>query len=168
MPGTGSSKFSAYVTELDDLSRRARRSTGRVEPWQQTVEASVMDTADDIAYAIHDLEDFHRVGVLQHATVAAELRHVADAGARPGGAADAELYAEIRLPGRSLETLRRRMHLKDSWVIDDEAFALAVRKVRKELVDGLLAVPFDGSVEAEQAVAGFCARWTRGWWTRSA
>ena len=26
-----------------------------------------MDTADDIAYAIHDLEDFHRVGVLQQA-----------------------------------------------------------------------------------------------------
>ena len=32
-----------------------------------------MDTADDIAYAIHDLEDFHRVGVLQQAGVAAEL-----------------------------------------------------------------------------------------------
>ncbi len=32
-----------------------------------------MDTADDIAYAIHDLEDFHRVGVLQQGSVAAEL-----------------------------------------------------------------------------------------------
>jgi dGTPase len=32
--------------------------------------------------------------------------------------------------------------------------------VRVELVDGLLAVPFDGSVAAEQALARFSARWT--------
>ena len=29
------------------------------------------------------------------------------------------------------------------------------------MVDGLLAAPFDGSIEAEQDVAGFSARWTR-------
>jgi dGTPase len=33
--------------------------------------------------------------------------------------------------------------------------------VRAELADGLLAAPFDGSIEAEQAVARFSARWTR-------
>jgi dGTPase len=161
MPGTGSSKFSAYVTEINDLRQAREPFEGRIEPWQQTVEASVMDTADDIAYAIHDLEDFHRVGVLQHATVAAELGTWQAQALDLAGLSDAELDAEIRMPGRSLEILRRRMHLKDSWVMSDEAFAQAVRKVSKELVDGLLAVPFDGSVEAEQEVAGFSARWTR-------
>ena len=33
-----------------------------------------MDIADDIAYSLHDLDDFHRAGVLQHASVAAEFR----------------------------------------------------------------------------------------------
>ena len=41
------------------------------------------------------------------------------------------------------------------------AFSDAVEHVREELVDGLLAAPFDGSVEAEQSVSRFSARWTR-------
>jgi len=160
-PGTGAAKFSAYVTEFEDLVQARAPYEGRVESWQQTVEASVMDTADDIAYAIHDLEDFHRVGVLQHATVAAELGTWLSEGLDLAGLSRAELTAQQRRPGRSLESLRRRLHAKDSWAVNDDAFAAAVLKVRSELVDGLLAVPFDGSVEAEQAVAGFSAKWTR-------
>src|SRR5690349_11992399 len=72
-PAAGSAKFGAYVTELPDLLHARTPFAGRVADWQQTVEASVMDTADDIAYAIHDVEDFHRVGVLQQGSVAAEL-----------------------------------------------------------------------------------------------
>ena len=110
-----------------------------------------MDTADDIAYAIHDLEDFHRVGVLQQAGVAAELtgwaKHAGDSG-----------------PGADLERLRRRLRDKDSWAYDDDAFAAAVARVRDDLVDGLLAVPFDGSMAAERAVAEFSARGRRASW----
>src|SRR3954454_12187076 len=69
----GSLKFGAYSTEVDDMIAARAPFAGRVADWQQTVEASVMDTADDIAYAIHDLEDVHRVGVLQQGAVAAEL-----------------------------------------------------------------------------------------------
>src|SRR6185295_1581968 len=72
-----------------------------------------------------------------------------------------ELAVSARRPGRSVELLRRDLHRKDGWVSDDEAFAAAVEEVRRELVDGLLAAPFDGSVEAEQSVSRFSARWTR-------
>lgn len=159
-PGTGSGKFSAYATELDDVEQARAPFGGRIEPWQQTVEASVMDTADDIAYAIHDLQDFHRIGVLQHAPVAAELGGWLSRVLDLAGEDDAALAAQARHPGRSLELLRRRMHAKDSWIADDEAFADAVARVRAELVDGMLAAAFDGSVEAEQAMAAFSARWT--------
>jgi dGTPase len=148
-PDGGSLKFGAYSTEIDDMLQARAPFAGRVADWQQTVEASVMDTADDIAYAIHDLEDVHRIGVLQAGAVAAELmawqRHP-----------DAETGA-----GSAIESLRRHLHRKDSWIAADDAFAAAVETVRAELVDGLLAEPFDGSLEAEAQVAAFSANWTR-------
>jgi dGTPase len=159
-PGTGSTKFSVYVTELDDLTQAREPFAGRLAPWQQTVEASVMDTADDIAYAIHDLEDFHRIGVLQHAPVAAELDRWLTGALDLAALDDEALARHGRRPGYSLERLRRRLHRRDSWIVDDDAFVAAVARVRGALVDNLLATPFDGSVEAEQAIGRFSAGWT--------
>jgi len=150
-PDSGSAKFGAYTTEVDDMTAARAPFAGRVADWQQTVEASVMDTADDIAYAIHDLEDVHRVGVLQQGAVAAELM----AWQRWGPDSDPTRA------GGAIESLRRQLHRKDGWMANDDAFAAAVELVRAELVDGLLARPFDGSLEAEARVAAFSATWTR-------
>src|SRR5689334_12721782 len=150
-PEAGSAKFGAYLTEVDDMTAARSPFAGRVADWQQTVEASVMDTADDIGYAIHDLEDVHRVGVLQQGAVAAELM----AWQRWGPATD------LNRAGGAIESLRRQLHCKDGWMADDAAFAAAVELVRAELVDGLLARPFDGSLDAEAQVAAFSATWTR-------
>jgi dGTPase len=149
-PQAGSGKFSCYDTELDDLIEARGPFEDAIGPWQQTVEAAVMDIADDIAYAIHDLEDFHRVGVLQPTGVAAELAGWRACGdGHPAGGA-----------GADLERLRQRLRVKDGWAYDDDAFADAVDRVREDLVDGLLWRAFDGSMAAERAVAEFSARWT--------
>jgi dGTPase len=150
-PDGGSAKFGAYATEAGDMRAARAPFAGRIADWQQTVEASVMDTADDIAYAIHDLEDVHRVGVLQQGAVATELMAWQRWGTR----------TDLTRAGGAIESLRRQLHRKDGWTADDEAFAAAIELVRAELVDGLLARPFDGSLEAEAQVAAFSATWTR-------
>ncbi|MER7011310.1 dGTP triphosphohydrolase [Saccharopolyspora sp. NPDC000359] len=160
-PGTGSAKFSCYSTELDDMVDARAPFAGRLADWQQTVEASIMDTADDIAYAIHDLEDFHRVGILQHTSVSHELTEWLGHAVEFAGRSDVELAGDGMRPGCSLERLRRRLHAKDAWIADDEAFVSAVKKVVANLVTKLLEVPFDRSQQAEQAVAAFSGEWTQ-------
>lgn len=53
-------KWNAYRSEADDFAF-ARDGLGHQS---KTAEAALMDWADDIAYSVHDLEDFHRCGVI--------------------------------------------------------------------------------------------------------
>ena len=156
--GLGSGKFSAYVLDAGEMTE-VLAAYPRIKPWRQTVECSVMDIADDIAYSLHDLDDFHRAGVLQHASVSAEFRTWIKRRAELETADRHDLRSNERLPGYSLELLRRRLHAKDGWMVDDEAFAVAVGRVGTELVDGLLAVPFDSSLAAERLVGEFTRSW---------
>ena len=156
--GLGSGKFSAYLLDVGEMTE-VLSAYPAIPALRQTVECSVMDLADDIAYSLHDLDDFHRSGVLQHAAVAAEFRtwtrdRVALA-ALPAG----DLAAGERIPGHSLEALRRRLAAKDDWIFDDDAFGTAVGRVAADLVDGLLAVPFDSSLASERAVGLFTSSW---------
>ena len=59
-------KFGAYGedTALLDLVRRNVLGAGVDDIGQQTLEASIMDLADDMSYAIHDLEDFLSSGLI--------------------------------------------------------------------------------------------------------
>lgn len=54
-------KFGAYHTERLEFDRA--RSLGP-EDGVRSVEAQIMDWADDIAYAVHDIEDFYRAGLI--------------------------------------------------------------------------------------------------------
>lgn len=61
-------KFSAYALDASEMEE-ALDAFPQIESGVQTVECAVMDLADDIAYAVHDLDDFTRAGVLQQAAV---------------------------------------------------------------------------------------------------
>lgn len=56
-------KFGAYKSEADHFEF-ARAEQGEANAGVKSVEAEVMDYADDIAYAVHDIEDFYRAGLI--------------------------------------------------------------------------------------------------------
>ena len=60
--GKGSRKWSVYESEEPDFEwvRQGLFNLGTA----RTVEAEIMDWADDVAYAIHDVEDFFRAGII--------------------------------------------------------------------------------------------------------
>lgn len=54
-------KWGVYKTEFPDFEFVRLAAT---DPATKTAEAELMDWADDISYSVHDLEDFHRFGLL--------------------------------------------------------------------------------------------------------
>jgi dGTPase len=156
--GTGAAKFSSYLIDLPEM-QAALAPFPDLPPGRQTLECSVMDLADDIAYSLHDVEDFHRSGVLQFSPVSGEFRTwLADRRAlatlEPRG-----LAAVGREPGAGLERLRRRLQARDAWMFDEATFVAAVSAVGDEFVDGVLAAPHDGSMVADRAISGFVSHW---------
>jgi dGTPase len=119
----------------------------------------VMDLADDIAYSLHDLDDFHRSGVLQFSPVSGEFRSWENGRASFADLDDSDLVRARRQPGAGLERLRRRLKRRDGWIFDEDIFATAVQAVGEEFVDGVLATPYDGSMAADRAISGFTSRW---------
>ncbi|MGO1410043.1 deoxyguanosinetriphosphate triphosphohydrolase family protein [Microbacterium sp. JB110] len=154
----GSSKFNHYAIDEPDV-RQALAAYPRIEPGQQTVECSIMDISDDIAYSLHDLDDFYRAGLLNPATLSAEFRTWHRELVRLRSLDEAALVADTRTPGHSLELLWRQLRRKDAWIADPDAFAEAVAKVSTEVIDGLVAEPFDGSLASERSLARFTTGW---------
>lgn len=157
-PDEGAQKFSAYALNAAEMEA-VKRAYPAIAPEQQTVECSVMDLADDIAYAVHDLDDFYRAGVLQHTTVAAELDGWLANQSSLAGVPLGDLEASFRSPGYSLELAWRRAEEKDGWLAHQEAFREAVIRVQEGLVEGLLSVPYDGGMAADHAIAAFTRHW---------
>ncbi|WP_053387897.1 deoxyguanosinetriphosphate triphosphohydrolase family protein [Leucobacter japonicus] len=154
----GAEKFSVYSLDHVEMETALLPFTA-IGSGVQTVECAVMDLADDIAYAVHDLDDFTRAGVLQQSSVAGEFRAWLDRSGALAAEADDALLAEWRRPGISLELLWRRLHAKDGWIADRDAFRAAVRRVSEEVGESLLAAPYDGGIDSERSVSDFTRRW---------
>jgi dGTPase len=59
--GQQSRKWGHYHEEKGDFDFARSRET---KPEQRSVEAEIMDWADDVAYSIHDVDDFYRAGLI--------------------------------------------------------------------------------------------------------
>ena len=57
-----SQKWSAYETELDDFNFAMQLQPA--DKNRKSLEAEIMDWADDVTYAVHDLEDFYRANLI--------------------------------------------------------------------------------------------------------
>jgi dGTPase len=155
---TGAQKYSAYSLNAAEMAE-VKRAYPAIGQHQQTIECSVMDVADDIAYSVHDLDDFYRAGVLQHTTVAAELDSWLINQESLATVPRQRLELSFRTPGYSLELAWRRAQEKDAWIADVDAFRESIIRVQDGLVEGLLSVPYDGGLAADHAVAAFTRRW---------
>ena len=154
----GAAKFSSYVLEAEEMES-LRDAFPKIAPGMQTLECAVMDLADDIAYAIHDLDEFTRAGVLQQAAVTGELDAWLDSQSDFTGAAEAALEPRWRDHGVSLELLWRRLERKDTWIADRSVFTEVVESIRRDLGEELLASPYDGGIDSERRVSQFTRRW---------
>jgi dGTPase len=66
---TGKTKWGAYQDQETEF-RWARRPLPARQQEKKAVEAEIMDLSDDIAYAVHDIEDFYRAGLVPLHTLA--------------------------------------------------------------------------------------------------
>lgn len=154
----GAGKFSAYALDAPQMYE-ALSAFPEIGSGHQTLECAIMDLADDIAYAVHDLDDFARAGVLQQAAVTAEFRSWLAHASAYATLDEADLMSQQRSPGIALEMLWRELRLKDGWIADRDAFTVAVQRVNDDIGDSLLAAPYDGGIDSERAVSGFTRRW---------
>ena len=142
-------KFNAYTSDRKYLEG-ARRAVG-VDGETQTLEASIMDIADDITYALHDLEDFYTAGRFRRNQAVAVLKDFVSCTTPPskyrncGKTAHTPTsneYEKLRDYAESkLEVVYREHYGKK---FDENEFQKSVSKVENLIRFGMLR-HFDGS-----------------------
>lgn len=59
-----SKKYSVYDLDIESFKFARATFEGGISNDKQTIEASIMDFADDVTFSIHDLEDFYVAGLI--------------------------------------------------------------------------------------------------------
>lgn len=139
-------KWGVYPTEADAFAFVRDDRVPAAVRHETTVEAQIMDWADEIAYAVHDLDDWFRAGYMPLAELAqpgsqALARLIRDVSARwktPAGHEREQLSGTITALFTDSEAFRRfREPTGAGWVGDpsSEASREAIRHARSRLFD---------------------------------
>lgn len=80
--GPGVRKWNVFPTEFDDFRQFVRAGVPEYMLAEQTVEAQIMDWADDIAYSVHDVDDWFHAGFMPIASLVASEEQVSDLSTR--------------------------------------------------------------------------------------
>ncbi|MCY1138920.1 dNTP triphosphohydrolase [Actinoplanes sp. Pm04-4] len=128
-------KFNAYRTDAEAFDRV--RADVPVPLFAQTLEASIMDTADDITYALHDLEDFYCAGMFPRNQIVALLRDFIGSRRHRG-------YVPITMDFQTLEQHGRKLAEEYPDVYSSDSLAAAAEKVLV-LIDYTMLRHFNGS-----------------------
>jgi dGTPase len=161
-------KWSFYPEEraiLDELVARAyvlpvSDASGRIERVYRWVESEIMDWADDISYAVHDLEDFFRAGLIPLHQVALALQ------AAPRkvkwGYTDFDFVENeelelvlIRIHARLLAIAGKQFEPDETAA--RELVARAFSKIHRDLKDEMPTAPFTGSRSSHARLRSFGA-----------
>lgn len=125
-------KFGAYETEAEILGEVRARVAGSAGSKAQTLEASIMDLADDMAYAIHDLEDFFAAGLIRQRAVLEEMDS-ATAATEPGKRGFAEALAENPDAADAFTREAAKLGKKYNGYFSDALFYKAIEDVRLDI-----------------------------------
>lgn len=136
-------KFSLYMSELETFGTARRFLDGTPlegDVNSQSIEASLMDCADDITYAVHDLEDFMLAGVLNPVELVGVMRRGWQPQVRQRGSETHVTPAENNHP--LLVTLAEKLRRGYPRLFCEEMFTRAIH----ELYDWLnvLALALEG------------------------
>jgi dGTPase len=135
-------KFGFYHEEAADFQQA--RSIPGVEGELQSVEAAIMDLADDITYALHDLQDFYFAGFLPIPLVIKELRGYMDIRQNPE-------KARRGGDGTTIVSLAEKLARDYSERFDEELLSRAVKAVFAD-IDASFSPYFDATPDKVASV----------------
>lgn len=133
-------KFGAYLEDREYFKFAMEHlgsiesQTGRKLP--RTVEASVMDIADDIAYAFHDLEDLYKEGIIDFDAVLTDLQ---------GAAKSLAKYDAIEKSDNTFIQAAARLEQDLTERFDLHMYRKALRTTESLIRDAQLTTQYDGS-----------------------
>lgn len=139
------SKFGYYAEDADDF--RQARSIPGVKAELQSVEAAIMDLADDVTYALHDLQDFYLARVLPIPVVLKELEGYVEKSRHRRGSVEGG-------PGSAIVGLAKRLERNYKERYNADLFNRAVKGVLGDIQMNFVE-HFDATPDAVASVSKY-------------